>query len=105
MTHSSIESVQDAEGKAKSIVEIAEKQKSDRISKAQEKAAEIVSAAEAKAKTVKEEMLRNAGEEITKSREKGIAEAKELAKRIEKTVVSKDKIRKIGSKAAKEILG
>ncbi len=105
MAHSSIENVQDAESKAKSIVESAEKQKNEKISKAQEKAAEILSSAETKAKAMKEEMLKQAGEEITKSREKGLAEAKELAKKIEKTRISKDKVRKIGSKAAKEILG
>ena len=105
MAHSSIENVQEAESKAKSIVDSAEKHKSEKIAKAQERASGIIAEAEDRAKKMKEEMLEKAKEEIGRGREKGISDAKELVKSIGKTRISKERIRKIGSKAAKEIIG
>ncbi len=101
----SIEHVQDAESKAKSIVEEADKEKSEKLAKAQEKGAKVLAEAEAKAKEMKAEMIRKAQDEIAKAREKGLSDAKEFAKRIEKTKVSKDKIKRISNRAAKEITG
>lgn len=105
MANSSIENVQEAESKAKSIVDSAGKHKNERITKAHEKAAGILAEAETEAKATKEKILKKAGEDIEKNREKGMAEAKELAKRIEKMKISKETIKRIGSKAAKQIIG
>ncbi len=101
----SIEHVQDAESKAKSILDEAEKEKAAKILKANEKAAKIIAEAEIKAKEIKAESLKKVEEEVAKSREGGLAEARELAKRIEKTKIGKEKIKRIGSRAAKEIVG
>ena len=105
MANSSIENVQEAESKAKSIIDSAGKHKNERITKAHEKAAGILPAAETEAKATKEKILKKAGEDIEKNREKCMAEAKELAKRIEKMKISKETIKRIGSKAAKQIIG
>ncbi len=101
----SIENVQDAESKAAKMVEDAEKAKAEKIAKAKDKAAAMISDAGERAKTVKAEAVSQAGDEIARSRERGLAEAKNLAKKIEGMKVSKERLRRAVGKAVKEIVG
>ena len=101
----SIEHVQDAEAKAKKIVEDAEKRRADKVHKASEKATQMVDDAEAKTKLIKEEAEKKALAEAEKERSKKLSQASLAAKKVQKKELGADKVKGIVDKVIRQIFG
>jgi vacuolar-type H+-ATPase subunit H len=100
-----IEHVQEAEAKAKRMVEDAERRRADRIQKANERAAQTVEEAEAKTKQIREEAIKKAGAEAEAERSRRLSEAGGLAKRLQKRELGHNKIREVVDKVVRQIFG
>ncbi len=101
---SSIEHVQDAETKAKKLIEEAEKSKTDKIHRAREKASKIIEEAEAQTKKIKEDSTKKATGELSKERERKLSEAKNMVKKVQGKDLSKAAIKSVVDKLVKQIL-
>lgn len=99
-----IKGVQEAEEKAKSMLENASKKRTERIEDAKAKANRMVEDAESEGKKLKEDMLKSTSDKLKKEREKGLAEARAQAKKIGKTGVKKGSLRSLVGATVKEIL-
>ncbi|MEM3855826.1 MAG: hypothetical protein QW298_01500 [Candidatus Micrarchaeaceae archaeon] len=100
-----INKVQDAENRAKELIEKVEKEKNDKIAAAKEKARAILAEAEAKAKSTRSEILENAEKAATELRSRKIAEAKSAAASAGRLKLSATSRKKIANEIAKLILG
>ncbi len=102
---SSIEHVQDAETKAKKLVEDAQKSSAEKMQKARQRAAQIVEEAEGKAKPIKENAIKKANVELQKERERKISDARSDAKKINSKDLSRDALKNVVGKLVRQIFG
>lgn len=100
---SSIEDIQDAEAKAKKLIEDAENRKAEKIAKANEKAKKIVEDAEMKAKEIKDDAVKKAGSELDKERERKLSDARSIAKKIQSNNLSGNAVKNVVAKLVRNI--
>lgn len=101
----SIKNVQDAEEKAKNLVEHANRARSEKLAEAQSEAGKLVEEAEMKAKELKEHAMKSVATELEKDRKRRMDDAERMASKIKKTGLSPAKIKQIVDLAVKQIIG
>ena len=100
---SSIENVQDAESKAKKIIEDAQKSKAEKISKAMEKARKEIEEAQMQTKSIKESAMKKVSSELERDRERKLRDARAQAAKIQKKELSKNALNAVVDKLVKHI--
>ncbi len=102
---SSIGHVQEAEAKAKKLVEDAEKSKIEKVEKARQKAREIIEEAEGRTKGMKEDAIKKASGELAKERERKLSDARSTAKKLESKELSRNSVQSVVNKLVRHIFG
>lgn len=100
-----IRDVQDAEEKARLIVEAAKREKAARIQEAESKTKKIIDEAEADSDALEKETLKKTDSDIIQLRSKIISQAKDRAALLKKKKPTQEMLVSMAQQAIKEIMG